>query len=471
MSRRKNFKFEGGRNASVVLDDGGTRPGIVLVREGEDKPLDPGATIDLREEPKAADGTPHFRTRPADPMRAFTTPVRADMGMNTKELGKIPTALICDSTAISRRASLTSELDQLRSIKDAIQQDAGAARPDPLRPFREAQKPPEFVSGEFGEHNAFQSALDKLNPFRKDRAFSALGAKLPPAPKVDLKRLDGLQADQLKELAAITTDPKLGRVQDSAFHKIVSGWRDGSVAIPIYSDGTPFVERDGYQRIAEALLHLSPDAGIFLLQHDWSGAFSKAVDFEGGEVRLPYHLTVVECMVNGHRVVLALMPEDGESGKPPLALLHYSSAVKVGQYVFAGAFEFDPRTWKLIQARAFEGLDPLIEKLLAQVRAVFIALEAEVAASEIIRAPHKLNAKRERQGKMPLYDYHIVSLAARKRYAARLPEPGDQDVERRHVRLHFVRGHWRHYENHKVFIKWHMRGDPDLGFIDKEYRL
>lgn len=76
-----------------------------------------------------------------------------------------------------------------------------------------------------------------------------------------------------------------------------------------------------------------------------------------------------------------------------------------------------------------------------------------------------------RQGKMPLYDYHVVSLAARKRYAARLPEPGDQDVERRHVRLHFVRGHWRHYENHKVFIKWHMRGDPDLGFIDKEYRL
>lgn len=37
--------------------------------------------------------------------------------------------------------------------------------------------------------------------------------------------------------------------------------------------------------------------------------------------------------------------------------------------------------------------------------------------------------------------------------------------------MHFVRGHWRHYEVSKTWIRWHLRGDPDLGFIDKEYRL
>jgi len=31
--------------------------------------------------------------------------------------------------------------------------------------------------------------------------------------------------------------------------------------------------------------------------------------------------------------------------------------------------------------------------------------------------------------------------------------------------------HWRHFENHKTWIKWHLRGDPCLGFIDKHYRL
>jgi hypothetical protein len=34
-----------------------------------------------------------------------------------------------------------------------------------------------------------------------------------------------------------------------------------------------------------------------------------------------------------------------------------------------------------------------------------------------------------------------------------------------------TRGHWRHYERHKTWIKWTLVGDPDLGFVDKHYRL
>jgi hypothetical protein len=30
---------------------------------------------------------------------------------------------------------------------------------------------------------------------------------------------------------------------------------------------------------------------------------------------------------------------------------------------------------------------------------------------------------------------------------------------------------WRHFVSHKTWIKWTLVGDPDLGFIDKEYRL
>jgi hypothetical protein len=41
----------------------------------------------------------------------------------------------------------------------------------------------------------------------------------------------------------------------------------------------------------------------------------------------------------------------------------------------------------------------------------------------------------------------------------------------RSPRLHFRRRHWRHFVNHKTWIKWTLVGDPDLGFIDKDYRL
>jgi hypothetical protein len=44
--------------------------------------------------------------------------------------------------------------------------------------------------------------------------------------------------------------------------------------------------------------------------------------------------------------------------------------------------------------------------------------------------------------------------------------------EKRHSpRLHFRRGHHRHYENYKLWIKWQLVGNPDIGFIDKDYKL
>lgn len=37
--------------------------------------------------------------------------------------------------------------------------------------------------------------------------------------------------------------------------------------------------------------------------------------------------------------------------------------------------------------------------------------------------------------------------------------------------LHFRRGHWRHYGEYKTWIKWMLVGDPELGFVDKMYKL
>jgi hypothetical protein len=52
-----------------------------------------------------------------------------------------------------------------------------------------------------------------------------------------------------------------------------------------------------------------------------------------------------------------------------------------------------------------------------------------------------------------------------------LPAADGEREPGRKKRLHFRRGHWRHYETHKTWIKWMLVGDPDLGFIEKQYRL
>jgi hypothetical protein len=93
-------------------------------------------------------------------------------------------------------------------------------------------------------------------------------------------------------------------------------------------------------------------------------------------------------------------------------------------------------------------------------------LDAEVAVHSVVRAPHALNVKRKNEGKIPIFDHHIVKLSDRHRASAK--RFGDTHKS---PRLHFRRGHWRHFQTHKTWIKWMLVGDPELGFVDKEYRL
>lgn len=111
--------------------------------------------------------------------------------------------------------------------------------------------------------------------------------------------------------------------------------------------------------------------------------------------------------------------------------------------------------------------DEFMRFLWDQVRAICIALDAEVATHSVIRAPHKLNEKRSRDGKPPVSDYHVVDLARRHRVAN--PSGAVGGVGKK--RLHFRRGHWRHYETTKTWVRWCLVGNPDLGFIQKSYSL
>ncbi len=66
-----------------------------------------------------------------------------------------------------------------------------------------------------------------------------------------------------------------------------------------------------------------------------------------------------------------------------------------------------------------------------------------------------------------IQEIKILRIEPLERYLESLAAKGGS----RRTRLHVVRGHWRHYEEHKTWIKWHLRGDPDLGFIQKHYSL
>jgi hypothetical protein len=275
------------------------------------------------------------------------------------------------------------------------------------------------------------------------------------------------KADRIAlEIATMGDDPRLQRLTETGYHKLVEAFADESIVVP------GAINPEILDTVREVMLGRH-DPGIFVVQHDWAAAMKNATDFEGGEWHTPYPNTVFEFRVSGHRVILTIGAR-GENGIIESNCIVYIETKSDGWVMFAG---YEVVNGDLVHAKnAPYDVKLVTQRLITdlcwkQVRAVCISLEAEVATTSVVAAPHKLNSKRERHGKLPIYEYHVVDLAHRKRYAPVPVAPGDIEDERRHRRLHAVRGHWRHYTNRKVWIKWHFRGDPDLGFIDKEYRL
>lgn len=197
-------------------------------------------------------------------------------------------------------------------------------------------------------------------------------------------------------------------------------------------------------KAAEAIKTATP----FVVCHDWLATMGAgALDDYAGAIKLPYESCFFEFKVNDRPVLIYASQTEGLDPKAqPFMML--------GNEWYCGGEEDC-------------GVGSAFHFLWLQVVAICAVLDAAVATHTVQRAPQALNKKREKAGKPALYDFHIVDLAKRARAA---PSASSSDSGSR-KRLHFRRGHWRHFEASKSWVRWCLVGDPDLGFIAKEYRL
>lgn len=354
-----------------------------------------------------------------------------------------------------------------------------AVPPDHPLNFRQDGQPPQTDKTVNDEvFSRLQILLDKLSAEDRQKATEAIKAALCgkiakceidfPGEHAGIKARLRRSTDMVEfeiagmEIADMGRRPiALERPQGSALHRLKEAFHKKGIQNPA---GGGKLLHDDLASLFDFELEL------FLIEHDWLSAFSKATDFTTGEFRLPFDVCVFEARVSGKRVIVRLAQDD-DTVDFIYGLICLETSVGwslVYAYKFEGnRFVVDPNEQSIPPSQVLE-FQPVADYLAGQIRAICIALEAEVATTEIQRAPHKLNRQREKAGKLPIYDYHSVSLVRRHRVA---PAETPAGVERAHPRLHFVRGHWRHYAASKTWIKWHLRGDPDLGFIDKHYRL
>lgn len=296
------------------------------------------------------------------------------------------------------------------------------------------------------------SAMSGLRPDQRARVLSRVQAQVDEKlaairekdveivqTKTALRILEGLRPWAKRQ------DYALERNDCSRLHKLGEAIRAGKV---INEDGS-MVHKD---RQANAAIW--ENAQPFVVQHDWAAAFKGATDYVDGDFRLPYTHCAFEFRISGRTVIVIAFQIDPGMGTakvpgPHLGMPYVECAE--GYWYFGGEKARDEK----VMQYAWE-----------QIRAISVALDAEVASHDVVRAPTALNEKRGKHGEPLLFDFHIVKLRGR---AQRLRAPGSGT--HRSPRLHFRRGHWRHYETHKTWIRWMLVGDPELGFIDKAYRL
>lgn len=282
--------------------------------------------------------------------------------------------------------------------------------------------------------------------------------------KAELAELNARIEKSDRELAAISwlldfvcLDPVLEKPSVSISHSMREDAAKGKAI---------FMSDEDWRSAARDLeTEIFSKAHYFVVQHDWAKAFEGAHEYEEGEFRLPFEVCVFEFRISGHRAIVpAIETDEG-------VVLSIYVESPVGWYVFAMSYNLATKRWLGPVSRDSPSStekreEKIFSFMAAQVRAICIALEAEVAEANVIAAPPKLNRAREKAGKPPVADYGMIDLS-RRLHGPHTEGTGTGTKKR----LHFRRGHWRHYEDHRTWIRWTLVGNPDLGFINRQYRL
>jgi hypothetical protein len=229
----------------------------------------------------------------------------------------------------------------------------------------------------------------------------------------------------------------------------------------------------------------SVEIHALVVEHDWAAFVGQSPEFREGDWRPPYPATCFEFQIKGARVCALVVDCDEPDLAEQRPVMHLgvrvprSAGIDGHGWVFDQDGQFLNRngTWSSIknhipgEDRKRRPMLALLDLVARQIKATSIVLDAQVATTAPIREAYRRNTPpADRSTPLPSYSFHVVNLKPR---ANRLPaaDDGHTPGERRRHRLHFVRGHWRHFDQHRTWVHWHLRGDQDLGFVDKEYRL
>lgn len=301
--------------------------------------------------------------------------------------------------------------------------------------------------------------LDSMNPEMRQVAVHMLQNKMDGRPLnegIDIVHDEAgaflvRSAEAIAEVRqwACLSDIPMSKPVGSAYYKLKDALHDQRVV-----DGTDDNRPNAW------FFNQTPH--IILVEHDWNRALHGATDFDAGAFRLPFPSCCFEFVLGGKRVCALVRERDEGTSMRPF-ICHQDIWIAGLQY------DLHDNEWDIKGGGFLKQHEHLAVVIIEQIRAVSIVLEAGAFEARVVEPSLKLNKARARRGEPPLLAHHVLTVSPN-RVAVRERRHEHHDPKWR-TRLHFRRGHWRRYENHKTWIKWTMVGSTDLGFVDKQYRV
>lgn len=217
-----------------------------------------------------------------------------------------------------------------------------------------------------------------------------------------------------------------------------------------------------------------------IVEHDWAALLRDQAAVTDGPFVLPFPIVLFQIKVSGQRLILAAYQRENNPDFLDCSLLRENNNWPHWREIFF--FDVDRLTGKVRFTEEFfrrhppseRGrvqflFAPLAQYVTNQLRCACIALDAGIAECAARAGQNKRAASAQ---KLRPAAPHVVRPL--RRNGSEQAQRASDDSGRR-LRWHLRRGHWHTYITRsgrvQRWVRWQFVGDPDLGIVDKEYRL
>lgn len=321
-----------------------------------------------------------------------------------------------------------------------------------------------ILHNDFGVKKLLPSLAAKLSSQTASSKFEEYASKISQLKKVEFERisLEKKHAELKEKIDFIELKKQALTGMEQFFTKPF---------VLEYAQGSSIHKFNASRRVFDSNVKEVPAGNFstkasehsFVVRHNLAAAFAGVEGFDNGDIKLPYDECIFEFRISGRHVLFIVCAlENGDFSAVPFfehenvwVIPKLIPIVKLGK-VQHKANSSAPNTY----------FEKLAEFCWGQVRAMCILLDAGICVEHRVEK-NQPQKKTINHGAMPMYSYSVVDLINRKPAS----KHRQNEIPAFHKRLHFVRGHWRQLSEKKTWIKWHMRGDVDLGVIEKQYSL